>query len=380
MNENYLIDIKKHLKNDIKKLKNEYEFNEFGSIEIEKAGKETHCGGKVALYLIFNINKDEKIELVYKPRSLLPDFYLENAMEKVTKIKRRKILCCEDHGYDFKIKGKPPKKLTDIVNKEISKVSHNAQLILVLKILGIEDTHPDNFLIDDDNNLHCIDAEVHHTKIALNLNELCSAVYGKDLESESQKCEQVINEEKSELENLPTRLVICSTHYFNKSEDVTFSYLPSFQFNLLSTIGEKIKVKVKMNSETWEMKNILKKYSISKECKIINKENNNKNNDDIKLFVYHVFGLAQFLLNNNFMDIKDILEDHKSKKIIVFDNLIDKLCEIALGSLTIIYDGIFESQKYGSNEVLSFHYFFDEGKIICDITHKEFIIKKKDNI
>lgn len=233
----YLHEVMYHITNDLKEIQQVFEFSgEVTNVDIKVAGAETHRGGKNPLFLEFTTFSNQKVKLVYKPKSVLPEILLEDLMGQISSRTPRKLLNRETYGYDFHIQGTKFEK-KDIINfdklKSYCDVScmgnvalENIALVRSLAALEIEDTHLENFIIDSEDRLHFIDAETYQTGISVNLKEF---VYGSDSSSEDEISSQPnTNEErlvlklkdtapgiKERLSNHPTRLVICSTEDFS---------------------------------------------------------------------------------------------------------------------------------------------------------------------
>lgn len=257
----YLHEVMANITHDMPKIKQKFKFDgEVKSVDIKQAGSETHYNRKVPLFLEFTIcAKQEPIKIVYKPRSVEPEIILEDLLSRINATKIRPILNCDNiHGYDSFIEGNVLKgtwrEFASQVCALCSEKTENANLILALKHLGIEDTHPENFLLDNNNQLHFIDAEVYQTLMAANVDDIYSigekveepkkvekldllanflgnikptfVSSGSTIKSEGsfeEKTFPKVNEKaiielakeaKIKLQNIPTRLVICSTQLY----------------------------------------------------------------------------------------------------------------------------------------------------------------------
>ena len=232
--------VKNHLINDMSDLKS-YMFpdrtiQEISSISLENAGGETHGGGKVPLFTDIKFKDDTELRIVYKPRSVGPDQIVENVTSRINGRNPRAILDKEDHGYDSCIEGstlgKKPlplsdqpdfssKKLADFclardsaVVKDVTIRKENANLMLILKELGIEDTHKENFIADEDLRLHFIDAEVHGTKTSADTSEICEKIENNCPDLDLNKHKEFIEDEKGKLQTMESRVILCSTNFY----------------------------------------------------------------------------------------------------------------------------------------------------------------------
>ena len=214
--------------------------------------------------MTFTLECDKEISVLYKPRSVLPDQILEDAVQKVEKSKdavqvgeakapskdrqNRTILDKKTYGYDecidreqqgqVKIGGmlywsESPKELTsnDIQDyifgenfREKNAIyKENARLMIVLNKMGIEDTHYENFISDSDQRLYFIDAEVHNTGISTDtlVSDTVKQIKEKGIltEEEIQRIEKAVEPEKEAILKTPSRLVLCPTQMYLGKED-----------------------------------------------------------------------------------------------------------------------------------------------------------------
>lgn len=151
LNKKFFIEVVKNLKDDFGLIYNTFlQSKGFGSLKklsIEIAGNETHYGGKVALYIILIDNEERAIKILYKPRSVEPDFYLEELLNEVSQqfdTKRetsRAILPIPDksYGYDTYVEGKPLSKedAAPEINELMAKYEINR---IILSLLNQEST------------------------------------------------------------------------------------------------------------------------------------------------------------------------------------------------------------------------------------------------
>ena len=243
--------VKNHLLDDMSDLERDmFDKNDFpdrtiekiSSISLTNAGEETHGRGKVPLFIDIEFDVDAEIKdetdlrIIYKPRSLGPDKIVDNVTSRINGRNPRAILDKEDHGYDSCIEGstlgKKPlpysgqtdfssKKLEDFcldrdsaVVKDVTIRKENANLMLILKELGIEDTHKENFIADKDLRLHFIDAEVHGTKTSADTSEICEKIENNCPDLDLNKHKEFIKDEKDKLQTMESRVILCSTNFY----------------------------------------------------------------------------------------------------------------------------------------------------------------------
>ncbi|GAB5412206.1 MAG: hypothetical protein ChlgKO_13200 [Chlamydiales bacterium] len=193
------------------------------NIQVSIAGKERHYGGKVALYITFLDGNNNSSKVVYKPRSLLPEIYLEDFLETLNDKNPRPILNCTNHGYDSFIEGAHLCNEDQDLELELIKlidkndvITENIHLIYTLAKIGFEDTHQENFIINNKGYLFFIDAEIFCTNFSKNLSALLEEVE-KKLEAEKKELFNInLNRFLKKLKSIPTRLIFCGTdNYLN---------------------------------------------------------------------------------------------------------------------------------------------------------------------
>ncbi|MDX8430354.1 MAG: DUF4135 domain-containing protein [Candidatus Algichlamydia australiensis] len=222
LSEAFFQEVQENLKNDYEKIVDTFfikkDLGSIENLEISIAGKERHYGGKVALYITFYDSNGNFSKVVYKPRSLAPEIHLENFLKDLNKKEPRPILNCEQYGYDGFIVGEHlcqrgenlEVQLVELLSEENAK-KENINLIYTLARFGFEDTHQDNFLIDEKGYLYFIDAEIFCTKSSKNLNSLMEGVEKKIEKQKKDIVDSLANKFIKELKSIPTRLIFCGT-------------------------------------------------------------------------------------------------------------------------------------------------------------------------
>lgn len=276
----FMNEIKTHICNDASNLHSTFNLSAtISKVYIEPTLGETHFIGKKTVFLTLETHDGQKHRLVYKPRSVLPEKYLEECLFSIHRKPLRPILDCGKYGYDTFIKENifHKKKHNDNLMNfllKASKKNENRILITVLYQAKIEDIHLDNFIIDDDGLLHFIDAEVFQTNYTSNINNIYKNKKFKkiaDLE-ENLHIDKLIEL----LSNIPSRLVIFSSNQY--------------------AYDDKSKLKVKIGDKIFENCTFedhqflsLTKYLIKNNLLILNCINEEITIENIKLEVNNIF-------------------------------------------------------------------------------------------
>ncbi|MDX8430837.1 MAG: DUF4135 domain-containing protein [Candidatus Algichlamydia australiensis] len=243
LKDDYLAEVKGHIIADQNRLINLYsnQHDRIETIEIEKAGEETHFKGKVALFLKITTFQNKTIRLVYKPRKLDPEKHLEDCIEELTGRSKRRMLLCDTYGYDFFIEGTSLKGLSGkLLCKRLIELCElndiNKKTISILHKIGFEDTHGENFIVTEDNNLYLyfIDAEVYQTKTSVNIESVYQELEEQGcFAQEDENTKERIEHYRNLVKTTPTRLILCNTQTYQLFY-ITKKFNKPFNFKNLS--------------------------------------------------------------------------------------------------------------------------------------------------
>jgi len=350
INQEYRQEVMNHIRQDLTDIKQGFSINGgIDSIRIEKAGNETHYGGKSPLFLTINFHGNKELKLVYKPRSLAPELILEQALQSIDGRVPRPMLDKKDHGYDWRIQGdhiqnKNSGKIAtgDSFISEVAKLccekKANKNLILALKCMGFEDIHGENFLLDADRMLHFVDAEVFQTNMSVNVDDICSYQGTPNTPNDpsfplDQDAEDFIREitqqAQKDLRQIPTRLVICSSQ--------TYAIPTPFFMKDSLVIGK---------------------------CHL-------KGLKRVDFKEYHTAFFAKFLFENGYIDVKesDNLETIKEKINEIFAT------PQPLGKINAELDAVAAIKQQNPGELPAFRFHLSEKWIECPLTGERLQLK-----
>ncbi|GAB5411503.1 MAG: hypothetical protein ChlgKO_06170 [Chlamydiales bacterium] len=95
--ESFRKEICENILRDSLKIQSSFELiGDLREVIIKPSEGETHFGGKKAVFLTILSSKEEKVKVVYKPRSILPEKYLEECLFNINEKKLETCWCAMD--------------------------------------------------------------------------------------------------------------------------------------------------------------------------------------------------------------------------------------------------------------------------------------------
>ncbi|MDX8430948.1 MAG: DUF4135 domain-containing protein [Candidatus Algichlamydia australiensis] len=222
LSEAFFQEVQQNLKKDYEEIKASFlsskSLEPIDRIEVSIAGDECHYNGKIALFITFFDPSNKSTKVVYKPRSVLPEIYLEEFLQEINEKKARPILDSGDHGYDSFIEGSFICEDNRRLELELSSLlispeakQENINLIATLAGAPFEDIHNENLIIDNEGCLHFIDAEVFCTGSSRNIVTFKETAQAKIDESKKDFFQKNLKKLIEKLQSVPARLVFCGT-------------------------------------------------------------------------------------------------------------------------------------------------------------------------